>query len=112
MGREVIEGTVETVNERGVRLNGQWYNVSKFRAVELPRPGARVQLGVDTKGFILEVTPLDNDGKAASSAGWYDRDLRLQVLELAAKFGASRPDLKSADVLKIAEVWVEWIERE
>src|SRR6266851_3932512 len=29
----------------------------------------------------------------------------LAVLKAAAEFGASRPDLKSADVLKVADVW-------
>ena len=34
---------------------------------------------------------------------------RLAVLKAAAAFGASRPDLKSADVLKIAASWLEWV---
>lgn len=36
---------------------------------------------------------------------------RLAVLKAAAQFGASRPDLKSADVLAIAERWMVWIEQ-
>jgi hypothetical protein len=35
---------------------------------------------------------------------------RLAVLKAAAAFGASRPDLKSADVLKIAECWLRWVQ--
>jgi hypothetical protein len=31
------------------------------------------------------------------------------VLQAAAAFGASRPDLKSSDVLKIAESWLAWV---
>lgn len=32
-------------------------------------------------------------------------------LTAAAEFGASRPDMKSADVLAIAERWLVWIEQ-
>jgi hypothetical protein len=39
------------------------------------------------------------------------RDIRrLSVLEAAAAFAASRPDLKSADVLSIAGRWLTWVE--
>jgi hypothetical protein len=31
-------------------------------------------------------------------------------LKGAASFGVSRPDLKSADVLKIADTWLAWVE--
>ena len=36
---------------------------------------------------------------------------RLAVLKAAAQFGASRPDLKSADVLRIAASWEAWVNR-
>jgi hypothetical protein len=36
---------------------------------------------------------------------------RLACLKAAAEFGASRPDAKSADVLKIAETWEAWVSR-
>jgi hypothetical protein len=103
---EVIEGTVERVNERGVRLNGAWYNLSQFRTVPLPQQGARVRLSVDTKGFILDSTPLD---ETATPDVLSDRDLRLSVLEAAVRFAASRPDMKSADVLTLADRWLEWV---
>ena len=34
------------------------------------------------------------------------------VLKAAAEFGASRPDLKSSEVLKIADSWIRWVEGE
>jgi len=105
---ETIEGTVESVNDRGVRLNGEWFNVSKFKPVALPAQGQRVQLGVDSKGFILECTPLD---AAATPEVLSEHDVRLRVLEAAVRFAASRPDMKSADVLTLAERWLEWLER-
>jgi hypothetical protein len=36
---------------------------------------------------------------------------RLAVLKAAAEFGASRPDVKSADVLAIADRWLTWVEK-
>jgi hypothetical protein len=34
------------------------------------------------------------------------------VLKAAARFGASRPDATSADVLIVAQLWERWVERE
>jgi len=36
---------------------------------------------------------------------------RLAVLKAAAEFGASRPDMKSADVLCVAHRWLAWVEQ-
>jgi hypothetical protein len=36
---------------------------------------------------------------------------RLAVLKAAAEFAASRPDLKSADVLRIGDVWFAWVNK-
>jgi hypothetical protein len=33
------------------------------------------------------------------------------VLAAAARFAADRTDIKSADVLRIAEAWLEWVGR-
>ena len=114
---EVVEGTVEAVNERGVRIKGNWYNVSKFRAVELPSVGARAALDIDTKGFILDVKMLDGSLPAPSSSEPRlepATNLRLEVLKAAAAFcgakAAASSDVKSTDVLKIAESWLAWVE--
>jgi hypothetical protein len=47
-----VEGLVEAVNDRGIKLGGEWRNLSKFHPLELPGQGARVRLSLDTKGFI------------------------------------------------------------
>lgn len=112
---EVIEGTVEAVNERGVRLAGNWYNVSKYRAVELPQTGAWVQLGVDPKGFILEVTTLDATDKTPAVSRDERENTRLAVLAVAAQFlgqlAHTRDDVRSDHVLMLADKWLEWVER-
>jgi hypothetical protein len=39
------------------------------------------------------------------------RDIRrLSVLKAASAFAASRPDMKSADVVVVAERWLAWVE--
>jgi len=111
---EFVEGTVESVNATGVRINGTWYNRSKFNAIALPAQGQRVQLGVDTKGFIMEVVHLDQlaagETPTVLSA---QQELRLQVLQAAAIFvgqlSRSRQDVRSDHVLQLADKWVEWV---
>jgi hypothetical protein len=102
---ETLEGRVEARNERGLRLDGEWYNVSKFRPLDLPPVGSTVRITVDPKGFLSAVEVLSDLAPAPIMA----QDSRLAVLQAAAAFGASRPDLKSSDVLKIAESWLAWV---
>lgn len=113
-GPSFVEGTVQSRNERGIRVDGDWFNVSKFKPVELPEIGARVRLGLDAKGFItsLEVVQATGGGIAPSASERDTRISRLAVLKAAAMFGASRSDLKSGDVLRIADTWLQWVEGE
>jgi hypothetical protein len=105
-----VEGIVEAANDRGIRVGGEWRNMSKFHPLELPGQGARVRLDLDNKGFIRTLQVLEAAPSASSSR---DRTItRLSVLKTAAAFAASRPDLKSADVLTIAERWLAWVEQE
>lgn len=123
---------VVSVNERGLKLAGHddWCNVSKFAVgVVLPQKGQTVSVTLDNKGFIRAISmpdgsplaPATNGAHSASSvdsrgmtrSDTKDRTItRLAVLKAAAEFGASRQDLKSGDVLRIAESWEAWITRE
>ena len=133
-------GRVVSVNERGFKLDGHtdWLNVSKFApAFELPERGATVTVTVDSKGFLRSCEVVDGPAAIAgasdavashqssvlsfqSSALKTDNSqlttrreatiTRLAVLKAAAEFAAGR-DLKSGDVLKIAESWERWILR-
>jgi hypothetical protein len=62
---------------------------------------------VDAKGFLNAIDVLD-EGPAQTPAVSRQAE-RLAVLQAAAAFGASRPDLKSSDVLRIAESWLAWL---
>ena len=107
---DVVEGVVEARNDRGVKVAGDWRNVSKFHPVELPPQGARVRLQADAKGFIRSVEVLDQ----GAGAGPRDRAAgRLAVLTAAAAFAAGKAvagiEVSSADVPKIAEAWERWV---
>ena len=100
---------MEAKNDTGIRVNGTWANRSRFKPVDLPDVGITVRLGLDPKGYINSCEILEAEIPPAKLSR--ERTItRLAVLKAAASFGASRRDLKSADVLKIAESWIAWIE--
>ena len=118
---EFVTGRVVSVNDKGLKLDGQseWFNVSKYAVgVVLPERGETVTVTLDKAGFLRGVAPADGAAPARVAGGsdtpsTKDRTItRLAVLKAAAEFGASRPSLKSGDVLAIAATWERWIMRE
>lgn len=109
---EPIEGLVEATNESGIRIAGAWLNRSKFHPVQLPEPGARVHAEVDPKGFLRSVEVLEPGADSPAPSTREQAITRLAVLKAAAAFGASRPDLKSSEILMIADKWLAWVERD
>jgi len=114
---DVVEGLVESTNERGVRVAGEWRNVSKFHPVDLPDRGARVRLELDNKGFIRTLEVLDQAPPAGASPPTRDRTItRLSVLKSAASFlGAMaqvHEEVRSEHVLVLADKWLTWVEQE
>jgi len=113
-----VEGTVEQTNPTGLRLNGEWFNVSKFRPVALPPPGAHVRVEIDAKGFIRDLVHVDSGSASSSvqvaSAQLDERATRLAVLSAAASFlGAmsqTHQDVRSEHVLMLADKWLAWVE--
>jgi hypothetical protein len=111
---EVLTGRVEARNAKGILVAGDWRNVSKFAPMDLPPIGAMVRAAVDSKGFLLSLEVLDQeppppDRRASAELGRHEDLRRLEVLKAAAAFGTSRPDLKSGDVLRIADSWLLWV---
>jgi hypothetical protein len=108
-----VEGAVESANPKGIRVGGEWRNVSKFRPVELPPVGTPVRLELDDKGFIRELQVLEGESEKLSQRVIVSRDrtiTRLAVLEAAAAFCALRPTCKSSDVLAVATSWLRWMD--
>jgi CHAD domain-containing protein len=112
---EQVEGLVEATNPTGLKIAGAWVNVSRFKPVTIPDTGAYVRVDVDSRGYIRDLDVLKPAASASSSGTPTERDeriARLAVLKAAATFAAERVDIKSADVLRIAESWLRWVERE
>ena len=41
-----VTGVVEAVNDKGIKIDGEWYNFSKFNRVQIPNVGDEVELEV------------------------------------------------------------------
>src|SRR5205809_55819 len=101
-GHVSVEGTVQARNERGVRIDGQWLNLSRFRPVGLPDTGARIRAEVDNRGFIcslevLEPAPQTQTPTVLSRTERDETITRLAVLQAASHFlglmGQSREEV-------------------
>jgi hypothetical protein len=111
---ELVTGVVAGVNPKGLRLGGEseWRNFSKFAAnLTPPAKGTPVALTLDRQGWIrsIELAEASTDRQHGPSAGRDATITRLAVLKAAAAFAATRGELKSADVLKIAASWEAWV---
>jgi hypothetical protein len=105
-----LQGVVEARNDHGVKVAGEWTTVSRFHAVELPDVGAHVRLRIDAKGYIRDLDVLEPTTSMPSPRASRDETItRLSVLKTAAVFAATRSDIKSADVLTIADRWLAWV---
>ena len=113
---DVVEGIVANANDRGVKVGGEWHNVSRFHPVGMPDRGARVRLELDNKGFIRSLQILEAAANAgASTMTARDREIRrMAVLKAAANFlglmSQAREEVKSDHVLLLADRWLAWVE--
>jgi hypothetical protein len=117
-----VEGTVAVANPRGIKLAGQAAYLSFSKYVESPiappRRGARVRLGLDADGFVRQLQILGDAAGAGAPAAEPERDhqrRRMSALHSAATFCAGRSvsnDVSSVDVLKVAEAFERWLERD
>ena len=108
MTSETVSGVVEARNARHSG-GGEWHNLSKFKPLELPDADAHVRLEIDAKGFLTSIEVL---APVPNGSIWQrdERITRLAVLKAAATFAAARGDIKSADMLRIADSWVQSVQ--
>lgn len=107
---ETIAGTVTATTQTTVTVNGRRGTISRIKPVDVPPIGTSVIMELDPRDFIRSLVVTDGALVERTPEVLSDRDVRLHVLAAAAHFGASRSELKSADVLRIAEVWLAWID--
>jgi len=113
---ETLSGAVVAVNDKGLRLEGRdgWLNYSKWaEGLVPPARGAHVVVTLDKAGFVRTLAPAGaTDPRQTATAGRETAITRLAVLKAAAEFCAARPELKSADLLALAERMEAWVRRE
>jgi hypothetical protein len=113
-----IEGTVESANERGLRLDSEsdWRNFSKWTVEPIapPRRGANVRLGLDASGFIRMCEVLDQE--QAAPTGDRSREIRRQVAAKVAGWMLdaaiqSRDDARIEHFPRVADLVFGWLEQ-
>ena len=115
-GTAQLVGVVTAVNPKGFKLEGRddWLNFSKFAAdLVPPSRGQAVTVTLDGLGFVRAIAPAAAapDAQQQASAGRETLIIRQTCIKASAEFCASRPDLKSADLLALAERMEAWITR-
>jgi hypothetical protein len=127
--RDPITGTVCRVNGTGFQIHerpGTWLNISQYATPrpELPEVGQTVTLGLDSKGYVRTIEATDTlmpapdvpsarppAGPAPISRIGISLTVRLASLQAAATFLAGREDVKSPDLLGVAERVEDWVNR-
>ena len=113
---ETLSGAVAAVNDKGLRLEGRdgWLNYSKWaEGLVPPARGAHVVVTLDKAGFVRTLAPAGaTDPHHSPTAGRETAIIRQTCLKAAAEFCSSRPELKSADLLALAERMEAWVRRE
>jgi hypothetical protein len=110
---DIVEGLVTAVSPTTITVGERRGTISRHKPVDCPAVGTRVRLELDARQFIRALTVTDDRyaAPAESPAVLSSQSMRLGVLQAAAAFCAGRPDAKSADVLKIADAWLAWVDR-
>ncbi len=125
--QKLVEGLVEAENDGGYKIDGQWYNISKF-ADETKFPltckGKRVRLVLDSAGFVRGVEILGSTADSAagpkqgSPAAGVSSAVRAQALGFAVEVARYLPapdkqdpvDYYVAEILTMAQAFAEWLE--
>lgn len=126
-GRSVlgdVEGTIEQVNEHGLKIAGRWLNVSRFGTpVQLPTVGTFARVTFDARDYIHQVdvlaTPTESHTLAAAVRPASDRDqqIRRQVAmktaaQLVGSFAQTREEVKVEHVFPLADRILKWLEED
>jgi hypothetical protein len=118
MARELqmVSGEITAKNERGVKLGDTWYNLSRWaERVDSHEVGDRVELGLDSKGFVRTLTRLsqgqrsnqrsNNQRGNQSERGVSDEWVRVQALTLALQYAqvANLSEITLLDIYELAD---------
>jgi hypothetical protein len=115
---------VDEVNDRGIRVEGEWINYSKWpKSLDKVDPGLDVEIEQDKDGYIRRLTVIeaaladaepDDSVPPRLSTFLSTKDvliIRQTCIKVAAAFCASRLELKSSYLLALAERLEGWVVR-
>ena len=116
-----ITATVEAVNERGIKLNGEWHNYSRYADGAIDRTaqvGDTVQVELTSTGWVRALTvvqraPQQNSAAAApavSAARALDAEqyARLRAVEIASPVAAQYAQ-SAGEYLQTLAALANWI---
>jgi len=116
-----LTATVEAVNERGIKLNGEWHNYSRFADGAIDRTaqvGDTVQVELTSTGWVRALTvvqraPQQNSAAAApavSAARALDAEqyARLRAVEIASPVAAQYAQ-SAGEYLQTLAALANWI---
>lgn len=117
-----ITATVEAVNERGIKLNGEWHNYSRYADGAIDRSaqaGDTVQVELTNTGWVRALTVLlraQQNGQAAppavgvSAARQLDAEqyARLRAVEIASPVAAQYAQ-SAGEYLQTLSALANWI---
>jgi hypothetical protein len=115
-GLQRVTGEITAKNDRGVKLGDTWYNLSRWaERVDPHEVGDRVELGLDSKGFVRTLTRLAQGSRNSASGaspsngvgarGVSDEWVRVQALTLALQYAqvANLSEFALLDLYELAE---------
>jgi hypothetical protein len=111
-----ISGAVEQVNGKGVKVLGEWLNVSQYHPITpMPTAGDLVEVQVEQTERGAWIHSLKILGGAAPAAP--DRQMRRQVAmktaaQLVGAFSQCHEEVKVDHVFPLADKILAWLERD
>jgi len=76
-----VRGIIEAVNDKGVKIDGEWYNFSQYDRVEIPNEGEEVEIEVRGK-WIKSLTFTGERRVQKKENQFIDKDTRITRLAL------------------------------
>jgi hypothetical protein len=121
---ETLVGAVEATNDKGIKVQGRWFNFSQYH--DVPHPERGQQVALEAKGNFIqkltiraaaeptgaEPTPTPSPAQPPSTDTRELRIIRQAMAKAAASFMALRTDATVGDVIGMAELLERWVTRE
>jgi len=120
MDNEKIQGVIERINQKGIRIDGTWYNYSKhMKESPTVNVGDEIIVEVD-RDWIMKMELISDTSNGKTANVYTDRQkreadrqvviTRLAVLNTATEILKTRSKpITSEELFKISEMLEEWV---